>query len=45
MELCSRGGLLCVHPKSHNVPHQLGMGSVTPSINGRNKKAKNYIVS
>ena len=26
MELCLRIGLLDVHPKSHNVPHRLGMG-------------------
>ena len=26
VELCSRGGFLGVYPKSHNVPHQLGMG-------------------
>ena len=26
VELCSRGGLLGMHPKSHNVPHRLRMG-------------------
>ena len=26
VELCSKGGLLGVYPKSHNVPHRLGMG-------------------
>ena len=26
VELCLKGGLLGVHPKSHNVPHQLEMG-------------------
>ena len=26
VELCSRGGLLDVHLKSHNVPYRLGMG-------------------
>ena len=26
MELYSRGGLLGVHPKSHNALHRLGMG-------------------
>ena len=26
VELCLRGGLLTIHPKSHNVPHQLEMG-------------------
>ena len=26
VELCSRGGLLGVHPKSHNVPHRLEIG-------------------
>ena len=26
VELCSRGGLLGVRPKWHNVPHRLGMG-------------------
>ena len=26
MKLYSRGGLLGVHQKSHNVPHRLGMG-------------------
>ena len=29
MELCSRGGLLGVYLKSHNVPHRLGMGRLT----------------
>ena len=28
MELCSSGGLLGVHPKSHNVPYRLGMESL-----------------
>ena len=26
VELCSKGGLLSVCPKSHNVPHSLGIG-------------------
>ena len=26
MELCSKGGLWDVYPKSHNVQHRLGMG-------------------
>ena len=26
VKLCSRGGLLGVNLKSHNVPHRLGMG-------------------
>ena len=26
VELCLRGGLLGVYPKSHNVPHWLEMG-------------------
>ena len=26
MELCSKGRLLGVRPKSHNVPHRLEMG-------------------
>ena len=33
MELCSRGGLLGVHPKSHNIPCRLGI----------NEKAYEYI--
>ena len=28
VELCLNGGLLDVHPKSHNVPHRLGMRRV-----------------
>ena len=27
IEFCSREGLLGVHQKSHNIPHQLVMGS------------------
>ena len=26
VELCSMGGLLGLHPKSHNIPYQLGKG-------------------
>ena len=26
MKIYSRGGLLGGHPKSHNVPHRLGIG-------------------
>ena len=28
VELCLRGGLLGMHPKSHNILYRLGMGGV-----------------